>query len=63
MNFAEFLAATGVAERWVSACPLAYSSGNAPNKRDVLGTLMLRLLVTTAPPWMRATRCTSALGR
>ncbi|MDO9315218.1 MAG: hypothetical protein Q7T97_11795 [Burkholderiaceae bacterium] len=44
MYFAEFLAATGVFERWVSACPLAYSSGNAPTKRDVLGTLMLGLL-------------------
>jgi len=42
--FAEFLAATGVFERWVSACPLAYRSGNAPDKRDVLGTLMLGLL-------------------
>ena len=42
--FAEFLAASGVFERWVSACPLAYSSGNAPTKRDVLGTLMLGLL-------------------
>ena len=38
--FAEFLAATGVFERWVSECPLAYRSGNAPDKRDVLGTLM-----------------------
>ena len=42
--FAEFLQATGVFERWVSACPLAYSSGNAPDKRDVVGTLMLGLL-------------------
>ena len=42
--FAEFLAATGVFERWVSECPLAYRSGNAPDKRDVLGTLMLGLL-------------------
>ncbi len=42
--FAEFLPATGVFERWVSACPLAYKSGNAPDKRDVLGTLMLGLL-------------------
>ena len=41
---AEFLAATGVFERWVSACPLAHKSGNAPTKRDVLGTLMLGLL-------------------
>jgi hypothetical protein len=35
--FAEFLAATGVFERWVSSCPLAYRSGNAPDKRDVKG--------------------------
>jgi len=42
--FAEFLAATGVFERWVSACPLSYRSANAPDKRDVLGTLMLGLL-------------------
>jgi len=40
----EFLAATGVFERWVSSCPLQYRSGNAPDKRDVLGTLMLGLL-------------------
>ena len=26
--FAEFLAATGVFERWVASCPLAYRSGN-----------------------------------
>lgn len=42
--FAEFLAATGVFERWVSSCPLEYRSGNAPDKRDVLGTLLLGLL-------------------
>ena len=42
--FAQFLAATGVFDRWVSQCPLAYRSGNAPDKRDVLGTLMLGLL-------------------
>ncbi len=42
--FAEFLAATGVFERWVSSCPLQYRSGNAPDKRDILGTLMLGLL-------------------
>ena len=44
MFFAEFLAATHVFERWVSQCPLAYRSGNAPDKRDVLGTLMMGLL-------------------
>jgi len=42
--FAEFLAASGVFESWVSACPLAYRSSHAPDKRDVLGTLMLGLL-------------------
>jgi len=42
--FAEFLAATGVFESWVSACTLEYRSGNAPDKRDVLGTLKLGLL-------------------
>lgn len=42
--FTEFLATTGVFDRWVSSCPLEYHSGNAPHKRDVLGTLMLGLL-------------------
>ena len=47
--FAEFLAATGVFERAVSACPLAHRSGNAPDKRDVLCTLMLGLLAIHRP--------------
>jgi hypothetical protein len=42
--FAEFLAAAGVFDRWVEACPLEYTSGNAPGKRDVLGTLVLAIL-------------------
>jgi Transposase DDE domain group 1 len=42
--FTEFLAATGVFDRWVADCPLTYRSGNAPDKRDVLGTLALSLL-------------------
>lgn len=42
--FAEFLATTGVFERWVSSCPLEYRSGSAPDKRDVLRTLMPGLL-------------------
>ena len=42
--FADLLATTGVFERWVSQCPLEYRSGNAPDKRDVLGTLMLGML-------------------
>ena len=42
--FAEFLAATGVYESWVSNCPLTYNSPNAPSKRDVLGTWLLAIL-------------------
>ncbi|TCU84948.1 hypothetical protein EV671_10511, partial [Roseateles saccharophilus] len=42
--FAEFLAAAGVFDRWVEAFPLAYTSPNAPGKRDVLGTLVLAIL-------------------
>lgn len=42
--FTEFLAATGVFENWVEQCPLAYTSANAPSKRDVLGTLLLAVL-------------------
>jgi hypothetical protein len=42
--FAEFLAVAGVFDRWVTECPLAYSSNNAPGKRDVLGTLLLAIL-------------------
>jgi hypothetical protein len=52
--FAEFPAATGVFERWVSSCPLQYRSGNAPDKRDVLGTLMLGLLEHRSPGRHRA---------
>lgn len=41
--FAEFLAATGVFDRWVAACPLEYRSGNAPDKRKRrLNTLLTR---------------------
>ena len=36
--FAEFLATAGLFDAWVGACPLAYTSPNAPDKRDVLGT-------------------------
>ncbi len=42
--FAEFLAATGIYESWVSSCPLTYISPNAPSKRDVLGTWLLAIL-------------------
>ena len=42
--FAEFLASTGVYDSWLESCPLSYSSGNAPGKRDVLGTWFLSIL-------------------
>jgi hypothetical protein len=42
--FAEFLAATGVYASWLESCPLSYTSGNAPDKRDVLGTWLLAIL-------------------
>jgi hypothetical protein len=58
--FAEFLAATGVFERWVSSCPLEYPSGNAPDKRDVLGTLMLGLLGGHGHYAHMSNRCTHA---
>ena len=41
---AEFLAATGLYDSWVNSCPLAYTSPNAPTKRDVLGTWLLAIL-------------------
>ena len=42
--FAEFLASTGIFDRWVETCPLSYTSPNAPKKREVLGTLLLAIL-------------------
>lgn len=42
--FAEFLDVSGLFERWVKSCPLAYSSGNAPEVADVLGTWLLSIL-------------------
>jgi hypothetical protein len=42
--FVEFSAATGVFERREWVCALTYRGGNAPDKRIVLGTLMLGLL-------------------
>ncbi len=47
--FAEFLATIGVFERWLSACPLDDRNGNAPDKRDVWGTLILHPAVTRLP--------------
>lgn len=42
--FIEFLKASGLFDEWVEDCPLSYHSNNAPQKRDVLGTLVLSVL-------------------
>jgi hypothetical protein len=42
--FAEYLEATGLFERWLQSCPLSYTSPNAPELVDVLGTWMLSIL-------------------
>jgi len=42
--FIEFLKTSGLFDGWVNDCPLAYTSPNAPQKRDVLGTILLSVL-------------------
>ena len=42
--FAEYLEVTGLFERWLRSCPLSYTSPNAPELVDVLGTWMLSIL-------------------
>ena len=42
--FAEYLHTTGLFERWRESCPLSYTSPNAPELVDVLGTWMLSIL-------------------
>jgi hypothetical protein len=42
--FAEFLDVTGLFERWIDGCPMAYTSPNAPAVADVLGTWLLSIL-------------------
>jgi len=42
--FIEFLKTSGLFEGWVKDCPLHYTSPNAPQKRDVLGTILLSVL-------------------
>lgn len=42
--FAEFLHAGGLFERFVRKCPLSYSSNNAPEVGDVLGTMIMSVL-------------------
>ena len=42
--FIEFLKTAELFEPWVEECPLVYTSPNAPQKRDVLGTILLSIL-------------------
>ncbi len=42
--FIEFLKTADLFEPWVADCPLSYRSPNAPDKRDVLGTILLSVL-------------------
>jgi hypothetical protein len=42
--FIEFLKTSGQFDKWVEECPLHYTSGNAPEKRNVLGTMLLSVL-------------------
>jgi hypothetical protein len=42
--FAEYLGDTGSFERWLESCPLNYTSPNAPEFVDGLGTWMLSIL-------------------
>ncbi len=42
--FAEFLDVSGLFQRWVESYPLLYTSPNAPEIRDVLGTWLLSIL-------------------
>ena len=42
--FIEFLKTSGVFDAWVDDSPLEYTSPNAPQKRDVLGTILLSVL-------------------
>jgi hypothetical protein len=43
--FIEFLKVSGRFDSWVADCPLEHRSGNAPRKRDVLGTILLSVWV------------------
>lgn len=42
--FAEFLEVSGLFTRWLDGCPLDYTSPNAPEVVDVLGTWLLSIL-------------------
>jgi hypothetical protein len=42
--FAQYLEANSFFEHWVRSCPLTYASNNAPEKRDILGVILLSVL-------------------
>jgi hypothetical protein len=42
--FIEFLKTSGLFNEWVEQCPMIFTSPNAPNKRDILGTILLSVL-------------------
>jgi hypothetical protein len=42
--FIDYLKQAGLFDAWVADCPLSFTSPNAPNKRDLLGTVMLSVL-------------------
>lgn len=42
--FVEFLSTTNLFEHFVETCPLTYHSNNAPDKRDIPGTILLSVL-------------------
>ena len=42
--FGEFLQVPELFQRWVQSCPLEYTSPNAPQVCDVLGTWLLSIL-------------------
>lgn len=43
--FIEFLKVSGLFDAWVADCPLVYESNRAPDKRAVLATFLLSILV------------------
>ena len=42
--FGQYLSAGGLLDGLVADCPLSYRSGNAPGKREVIGTTVLAIL-------------------
>jgi len=42
--FIEFLKVSGLFEKFIETCPLKYTSPNAPEVRDVLGTMVMSFL-------------------